>query len=74
VFWECRHSRKLLKRMAGTTGLEPATSAVTVAKATSGLSGISRLRVGWAGLVGIVGSRWDGLFNVLFNAVRMIPD
>ena len=59
--------------MAGTTGLEPATSAVTGVKATTGMSGISRLRVGWAGLVGFVGSRRDGLFNVLFNAVRMIP-
>jgi hypothetical protein len=60
--------------MAGTTGLEPATSAMTVAKATTGASGISRLRVRLAELVGFVGSHRDGLFNVLFNAVRMIPE
>ena len=43
--WSLCNSRKLLKCVAGTTGLEPATSAVTDGQPPANLRGIKHLRV-----------------------------
>ena len=47
-------STKLLKRMAGTTGLEPAAAAVTNGPSPAGTRGIDRLRVRFSETVGAV--------------------
>jgi hypothetical protein len=59
----------LLKRMAGTTRLELATSAVTDGNSPTGANGISRLRARLTGPTGYIGSCWDILCNGLCNDI-----
>jgi len=55
--------------MAGTTGLEPATSAVTDDKSRIGTRKI-RLRVRSSAPVGFVGSCWELLCNRFVQPIR----
>jgi hypothetical protein len=58
-----------LERMAGTTRLELATSAVTDGKSPTGGNGISRLDTKLPGPTGCIGSCWDILCNDLCNEI-----
>jgi len=54
-------------KMAGTTGLEPATSAVTGVKSVAGTRGINRLDLRLSATTGVAGCRWDILFYEMFH-------
>ena len=62
-------SRNLLKRMAGTTRLELATSAVTGGTSPAGARRINRLRVRLSATVGVIGQR-RAPFVILFVIQR----
>ena len=65
----------MIERMAGTTGLEPATSAGTGVWSSSGARRINRLWVRESASIGFVGHRWRLLCNHLCNppSVGRVP-